>query len=72
MISKQTLLNLLKFFAFMAVCVVIVSAALFHYVPPEDVKKTVVYAARDLMTPGDDIVFVYPSLSAWNGPERFN
>lgn len=56
----------------MAVCVIIVSAALFHYVPPEDVKKTVVYVARDLTTSGDDIVFVYPSLSTWNGPERFN
>lgn len=56
----------------MAVCITVITAALFHYVPPEDVKKTIVYVARDLTTPGDDIVFVYPSLSTWNGPERFN
>ncbi|WNY23414.1 hypothetical protein MmiHf6_07210 [Methanimicrococcus hongohii] len=55
----------------MTVCIVIVSAGLFHFVPPEDVKKTVVYAARDLMTPGGDIVIVYPSLSDWSGLERF-
>lgn len=56
----------------MAVCIAIISAGLFHYVPPEDVKKTFIYVARDLTTSGDDIVFVYPSLSTWNGPERFN
>ncbi|WNY28071.1 hypothetical protein MmiEs2_02510 [Methanimicrococcus stummii] len=55
----------------MTVCVIVISAGLFHFVPPEDVQKTIVYAVRDLMTPESDIVIVYPSLSNWNGPERF-
>lgn len=56
----------------MTVCVILISIVLFHYVPPEYVKESFIYAARDLTTAGRDIVLVYPSLSNWGGPERFN
>lgn len=56
----------------MAVCTVILAAVLFYHVPPEYVQKTVAYAARDIISPGGDIVVVYPSLSSLAGPVRFN
>lgn len=71
MISKTAFYNHLKFIVFMSVCVIAISAVLFHYVPPEEVKKTVYYTGRDLLTPAGDIVVVYPSASNWKGPERF-
>ncbi|WP_318785293.1 hypothetical protein [Methanimicrococcus hacksteinii] len=54
----------------MAVCIAIISACLFHYVPPEYVKKTIVYTVRDIMSPDGDIVIVYPPITGAN-PERF-
>lgn len=55
----------------MAVCIILISAGFFHYVPPEEVKKTIYYTGRDLLTPTGDIVIVYPSASNWNDLERF-
>lgn len=56
----------------MAVCLVLVSAVLFHYVPAEGVKKTATYIFRDLTESNDGIVLVYPSISNKEMPERFN
>jgi Predicted periplasmic protein len=63
MFSKRTLINLLRYFIFMAVVIGIISAALFTYIPAEEVKKTIIYAARDLTTPSTDIITIYPMSS---------
>ena len=68
---KRILINHLKFFVFMAVIICIVSAVLFTYVPADEVKKSLTYIARDIVTPSTDIVTIYPSTSDFNNMTTF-
>lgn len=68
MISRKTILNLLRYFIFMAICIAIILTALCQYVPPEILQKTIVYTARDIIYPEGDIVIIRPLFS---DPTRF-
>ena len=69
---KRIFVNHLKFIAFMIVVICIISAVLFTYVPADEVRKTVGYIARDLVTPSSDIVIVYPTLSNFSNLTTFS
>lgn len=71
MISRTAVFRFLKFCLVTGACVLLISAVLFHHVPPEYVHKTVVAAARGLSASSEDIVYVYPSLLTLEDPVRF-
>ena len=72
MITKRTLRNLLIFFVFMTFITVIVSAALFTYIPRDEALKAVQYSVWDRSaSPETDIVLVYSSRSSNSDPLKF-
>ena len=64
--------NLLMYFIFMTVVIVVVSAVLFTYVPRDETLKAVQYSAMDVFSSSEsDIVRVYPSLFSNTEPPKF-